>query len=70
MPGKYYGYNISISNDSATGLGGGHPMLSTVRMPNGVYRNIYILYSDEDKKLASFWYHVESYDPQNAGNDI
>lgn len=65
MTGKYYGYNISMRNDS--GLDG-RQIVSSDLMPNGVYRNIFKLFSNEDQEGLTIWYNTEEYDPKNAGN--
>lgn len=63
--GKYYGYNLSISNN----FGLDEAKFLTPQLPNGVYRTSYKFYDeDDDKEGATFSFNLEVDDVDNAEN--
>lgn len=63
--GKYYGYNMSVSNNLGEKI---YSSISPSMFPNGDYRNIYKFYTNDDPVGASVLYVHRIYDVDNVDN--
>lgn len=57
LPGEYYVYNVTVSNDT-----GYHEALQTfasTMLPNGIYRNIFRVSFPGDPGGVSIWNQIE-----------
>lgn len=65
QPGKYYGHNLSISNN----IGLEETRLLTPTLPNGVYKLIWKFYDpSEDKEGVTILINHEVYEVDNVDN--
>lgn len=64
LPGKYYGYNLTISDS----IGIEETKFLTPNLPNGIYRYNYRYYHDHDMVGTTFSFNHEVYDVNNADN--
>lgn len=64
-PGKYYGYNISISGNDGSEF---YSLISPVSLPNGIYRFILRFYSPLDREGVTIWITYQIYDVNNVEN--
>lgn len=65
--GKYYGFNHSLPDGSIVDMD--QPkFISPTLMPNGVYKELYKFYTDNDREGFCVRSHLEIYDVDNAEN--
>lgn len=65
IPGKFYGYNMSIDGKIGRGQ---QERISPILFPNGAYRTVYKFYADEDPEGATVRVQQEYYHVENADN--